>query len=76
MEVTKLLLKVSLGFLKFPNGGDSRVYLGRLNQNTERKYSWSLVWKVRPVPARPCAGTDQSDFSLKKALCKFQLGHL
>lgn len=61
--VTTLLPMVSLGFLKFPSGGDSGVYLGRLNQNTERKCPQSLVWKVRPVPARPCARTDRNDSS-------------
>lgn len=52
MEVTTSLPMVSLGFLKFPSGGGSGVYLGRLNQNTERKCPQSLVWKVRPVASQ------------------------
>lgn len=48
MEIPKLFLKVSLGFLKDCSGCD-KVCLQRLNQNTTGKCQQTLVWKVRPM---------------------------
>lgn len=51
MEIPKLFLKVSLGFLKDCSGCDGcdRFCLQRLNQNITGKCQQTLAWKVRPM---------------------------